>query len=425
MKPYWLATAPAFTGGQSADAALPSRADVVVVGGGFTGLSAALSLARAGVDVVLLEACGVVSEASGRNGGHTSAGTSQNLAALIDSLGVQRACNYYRSFSDAVAYVQAVVQAERIDCDLVTSGKLKLASKAKHFPGLAANYNALRQHVDQDVELLDAAAVRREIGSTAFFGGLLQHKGVQMHIGKFGTGLAEAAARRGARIFEQTPVTALVRRDGDRHEVRTARGTIVADRVLLATGCTMHGELDWWQRRIVPVGSFVIVTEPLGRELMDMVLPGRRNYVTTRTIGNYFRPTQDQRLVWGGRARFARNDPRSDGKSGRILQAGMRATFPALANTRIDYCWGGLVDMTTDRLPRAGKHDGVYYSLGYSGHGTQMAVQMGGVMASLVMGQHADNPWDRGGWAALPKHKGEAWFLPFAGLYYRWCDLIY
>jgi len=423
LEPYWLATAPAFTAG--ATGPLPARADVVVVGGGFTGLSAALSLARAGVDVVVLEAGRVVGEASGRNGGHCNTGTSQSFAALCDSLGVETAKSYYQAYAGAVDYVQHTIQTEAIDCDFAMRGKLKLASKAKHFPGLAATYEALKKHVDPEVELLSASDVRRELASDAFHGALLQRRGGQMHMGKFGAGLASAAARRGARIFEDTAVTGLTRQSGDAHRVETAQGTIEAGRVLLATGCSNHGPFGWWQRRIVPVGSFIVVTEPLAPALLDRVLPQRRTYVTSRNLGNYFRTTADNRLVWGGRARFAMSNPTSDAQSGEILEASLRANLPDLADARIDYCWGGLVDMTADRLPRAGQHDGLYYSLGYSGHGVQMSVQMGDIMADVVMGRDRVNPWARDAWPAVPGHLGRPWFLPLAGLYYRIKDVFY
>jgi len=141
-------------------------------------------------------------------------------------------------------------------------------------------------------------------------------------------------------------------------------------------------------------------------------------------IGNYFRTTADHRLVFGGRARFAISSPTSDARSGKILQAGMSKIFPTLAESRIDYCWGGLVDMTADRLPHAGEHEGVFYSLGYSGHGTQMSVWMGRVMADLLAEKSAENPWQRESWPAVPGYFGKPWFLPVAGLWYKTLDRI-
>ncbi|MTD26269.1 NAD(P)/FAD-dependent oxidoreductase [Erwinia sorbitola] len=417
LESFWQATAPAFTGAATGD--LPATADVVVIGGGFTGISAALNLARSGVKVVVLEAGEVMSQASGRNGGHCNTGVAQNFAAMVESLGVEQATRYYRAFADAVDYVQSVVAAEEIDCDFRRCGKLKLASKASHLPSLVAACEMMKRHVDPDVEILSADEVKREIDSPQFHGALLQRHGGQMHMGKFGVGLAEAAARAGAAIYPHSKVTGLTRLNGYRHRVSTAKGEIVAEKVLMATGCSNVGPFDWFQRRIIPVGSFVVVTAPLEESLLHRLLPGDRTYVTSLNLGNYMRTTADRRLVFGGRARFAISSPTSDAKSGEVLKAGMQAMFPALGNVAIDYCWGGLVDMTADRLPHAGEQDGVFYSLGYSGHGTQMSVWMGRVMADLIAEKNNDNPWQRNSWPAVPGYFGKPWFLPVAGLYYK------
>ncbi|WP_223509358.1 FAD-binding oxidoreductase [Rahnella sp. GSA61A] len=417
LESFWQATAPVFTGAKTGD--LPATADVVVIGGGFTGISAALTLARSEVNVVVLEAGEVMSQASGRNGGHCNTGVAQNFSALVESQGVEQATRYYRAFADAVDYVQSVVADEQIDCDFRRCGKLKLASKASHMPSLVAACEMMKRHVDPDVEILSSQDVKREIDSPSFHGGLLQRHGGQMHMGKFGVGLAEAAARAGAAIYPQRAVTGLTRLNGYRHRVSTAQGDIVAEKVLMATGCSNIGPFDWFQRRIIPVGSFVTVTAPLSESLLQQILPGDRTYVTSLNLGNYIRTTADRRLVFGGRARFAISSPTSDAKSGDVLKAGMQKMFPTLGDVPIDYCWGGLVDMTADRLPHAGEHEGVFYSLGYSGHGTQMSVWMGRVMADLVAEKANNNPWQRSAWPAVPGYFGKPWFLPVAGLYYK------
>lgn len=419
---YWLDTSPAFTGAQTG--ALPRQVDVAIVGGGFTGLSAARALALKGASVVVLEAGRVIGEASGRNGGHCSTGVAQDYAALSASLGADRARAYYQAYERAVQSVVALVEQEQIACDLKRNGKLKLAAKPMHYEGLARTCELIRREVDADVELLSAEQARAEVDSAEFHGGLLQRNGVQMHVGRFGIGLAEAAARRGALIYQDTLVKAWKTNAGG-YLVNTSKGALQAKQILLATGACLHGDLGWYRRRIVPVGSFVVATEVLPETLVDSLLPARRSYVTSRIIGNYFRLTPDNRLLFGGRARFAMSGGNSDAKSGSVLQAAMGQMFPQLARVKLDYCWGGLVDMTADRLPRAGQHGGVYHSMGYSGHGVQMSVLMGQAMAEVMDGKPEANPWRELNWPAIPGHFGTPWFLPVVGAYYRVQDYLH
>jgi len=425
MDSYWLDSAPPFAGGAREPVESLGRVDAAIVGGGFTGLSAALALAKRGASVAVLEAGRVAGEASGRNGGHCSNGVAHDYQGLVERFGEAKARAMYRDFDAAVDTVETIVREEAIDCDFVRSGKLKLAAKPAHFDGLARTFEKLGREVDTGMELIEPARLAAEIDSPNFHGGLLQKKSAQMHVGRFGVGLAEAAARHGARVFESATVTRLERLSGRAHRITCARGTLEAGQVLLATGTSRPGPLAWFRRRIVPVGSFIVATEPLDAALATRLMPGRRNYVTTRIIGNYFRLTADNRLIYGGRARFAMSGPSSDAKSGEILRRSMEATFPALQGARLDYCWGGLVDMTADRLPRAGEHEGLLYSMGYSGHGVQMSTHMGRVMADVIGGRAHASPWLDLDWRAIPGNFGDPWFLPLVGAYYRVQDMLH
>ncbi len=423
LESYWLDTAPAFTAG--AQGPVAGRADVVVVGGGFTGLSAALALARRGASVVVLEAGRVVGEASGRNGGHCNRGLAHDFGALAARLGVDQARAFYQAYDAAVDTVASIVQQEGIACDYARVGKLKLAAKPEHYGKLERACELLRREVDPHVEMVTAEQIGTEVGSGQFYGGLLQTTSAQMHMGKFGVGLAAAAARAGAQVYEHAPVTRLERRAEGGFRVTCGRGAIDAGQVLLATGNSRTGPFFHFRRRMLSVGSFIIATEPLDATLLNRLLPQRRNYVTSKNIGNYFRVSPDNRLLFGGRARFAMSNPRSDQKSGEILRATMEEMFPELRGVGVDYCWGGLVDMTADRLPRAGEHGGMYFATGYSGHGVQMSVHMGQVMADVMAGKPERNPWRDLEWPAIPGHFGKPWFLPIVGAYYRLQDWLH
>ncbi len=422
MTSYWLDSAPSFT--SSAAGPPHGDADVVVVGAGFTGLSAALALARKGARVVVLEAGTILNAASGRNGGMCNNGFAQDFHGLSTRLGLDRAIGLYRAFDAAVSKVESIVTEEGIKCDFKRVGKLKLAAKPQHYEKLARSQELLARHVDPETRMLPRGDLHTEIGSDRYYGGLIFEKSAGMHMGRFGHGLAEAAARRGALIYQNAPVTGLRRLAGQMHDVCTPSGTVRAQQVLLATGTSRIGPFGWIRRRIVPVGAFLIVTEPLPVDLLDRLTPRRRMTTDTRNFVNYFRVTPDSRLLFGGRARFAASNAASDLKSGVILRESMIAVFPELADARVDYCWGGMVDMTRDRLPRAGERDGVYFSMGYSGHGTQMATYMGAIMAEVLDGKPDLNPWREFDWPAIPGYFGWAWFLPLIGAYYRYQDLV-
>lgn len=427
LEAYWTDSAPAF---RPQVRELPAQVDVAIVGGGFTGLSAAHALAKRGASVVVLEAGErVAAEASGRNGGHVNNGLAVDYADVAARYGRERAAAWYRAYDDAVDTVARLVREEAIDCDFSRTGKLKLATRPAGLDALRRSAERLQADgVDTDTEILDADRVRAEVQSDRFHGGLLYKRSGQMHMGRFAAGLAAAAEEHGAQIHTSSCVQRIERvGTSHTHKLQTVRGSVTAKQVLLATGATRHGgygSFGWLRRRIVPIGSFIVVTEPLGAERANALLAGRRTYVTVANIHHYFRLTADHRLVFGGRARFAVSSPTSDAASGEILRAGLAETFPQLGQVRLDYCWGGLVDMTQDRLPHAGERDGLYYAMGYSGHGTQMSVHMGQRMADVMAGRPQANPWRDRSWPAIPGHIGPPWFLPAVGLYYRLKDQL-
>ncbi|MBB3286820.1 MULTISPECIES: FAD-binding oxidoreductase [unclassified Rhizobium] len=416
---YWHDTAPRFAG--AAVGPVEGHYDVVVVGGGFTGLGAARQLAMAGAKVLVLEAEIVGFGASGRNGGHLNNGLAHSYIAAKAELGKERAIALYRALDASIDTLEAIIAEEGIDCNFRRAGKLKLASKPQHFEGLARNFEAVHAEVDPDTALLSAADLKNEIGSP-FHGAMLSKKSAMMHMGRYVVGLAEAAKRRGAVIVEGAAVTERSH-SGGRHVLKTGKGTVTADQVMIATGAYTTANFGYFRRRIMAVGSFIVATRPLTDAEVTSAMPGNRTCVNTMNIGNYWRLSPDNRLIFGGRARFsATSDQRSDARSGAILRESLARIFPQLAEVEIDYCWGGLVDITKDRYPRAGYHDGIWYAMGYSGHGAQLSTHLGMTIADAILGRPDRNPLKGLDWPAVPGHFGKPWFLPLVGLYYKTLD---
>jgi glycine/D-amino acid oxidase-like deaminating enzyme len=351
-------------------------------------------------------------------------GLAIGLRDAIARYGFDTAKSYLRTYHEAVDTVEELVGDEGIDCDFARTGKLILASKPAHFDGLGKLHEIMSGRLGYETRLVPKSEIHSEIGSDCFHGAMADARSAGLHVGKFTKGLAEAAARIGVTIHEKAPVEQVRRLGGTKHEVVTPRGTVQADQVLVATAGYTRRPFRWQQVRIAPVGSFIIVTEPLGEDVCDRLLPNRRMASNTLNLLNYFRITPDHRLLFGGRARFTMSNPQSDEKCGRILHKTMTEVFPQLADARVDYCWGGLVDMSMDRMVHAGERDGLFYSLGYSGHGVQMATYMGKQMAEYMNGKLDANPWRDLPFKRIPGHFGPPWFLPFAGAYYKFLDLI-
>ena len=416
---YWHDTAPRFEG--AAAGPIEGHYDVVVVGGGFTGLGAARQLAIAGAKVLVLEAETVGFGASGRNGGHLNNGLAHSYIAAKAELGKERAIALYHALDASIDTLATIIAEEGIDCNFRRAGKLKLASKPQHFEGLARNFEAVHAEVDPDTALLSATDLKDEIGSP-FHGAMLSKKSAMMHMGRYVVGLAEAARRRGAVIVEGAAVTERSQAGG-RHVLKTSKGTVTADQVMIATGAYTTANFSYFRRRIMAVGSFIVATRPLTDGEVASAMPGNRTCVNTMNIGNYWRLSPDNRLIFGGRARFsATSDQRSDARSGAILRESLARIFPQLAGVEIDYCWGGLVDITKDRYPRAGYHDGIWYAMGYSGHGAQLSTHLGMTIADAILGRPDRNPLKGLDWPAVPGHFGKPWFLPLVGLYYKTLD---
>jgi glycine/D-amino acid oxidase-like deaminating enzyme len=424
--PYWWDTVPPLrAAGQSGFAPLPERADVVVVGAGYTGLAAARQLAKAGASVLVLERDAQPGGgASSRNGGQVLTGLRVDAATLVRRYGETKARELFDVARDSLASLERIVADESIPCGLAQTWHVMAAWKPAHFEAFRDEQALLARVFDHQVELLPRASQRAEIGSDVYHGVLVDRRSLALNPAQYVNGLADAARRAGVTIACGVSV-ARVQRQGSRWTVHTAQhdGVDTGD-VLFATNGYTGPAAPALQRRLVPIGSYIIVTEPLDPARAARLLPRGRMAFDSKHFLYYFRVTADHRLLFGGRAEFSRPDAHTTRRAAVILQKGMRQVFPDLAGVRIDYAWGGNVAFTRDEMPRAGNLEDTYYAGGYCGHGIALATHLGGLIARRIAGEPIAHPLFDDRFAAIPFYHGTPWFLPIVGAYYTVKDWL-
>jgi len=359
-----------------------ASADVCVVGGGYTGLSAALHLAEAGRKVVLLEACRVGWGASGRNGGQLHSGQRRDQAWLEHAVGRDDARRLWDLGEAAKTLVLGLVERHGIDCDL-RRGLIDTV----HQPRLAAGERAYAEKLRRDygydlVEPLDARELAAAIGTTRYHGGFRDRGAAHLHPLAFALGLAAAAEAAGVRICEATRVVRLFAADG-RRRVETATGTVTADSVILAGNGYLAGLAPEVEARVMPIRNYILATEPLG-ERAKALIPGWEAVSDSRFVVRYWRLSGDGRMLFGGGEIYSQNDP-PDVKA--FVRANMLEVYPQLADVRVDYAWGGTLAVTPHRIPLIRRvSPGIYAAAGYSGQGVSIAPLAGKVIAEAIAG---------------------------------------
>ena len=407
----------------SKEARVPPRADVAIVGAGYTGLAAARQLARAGASVAVIERGQAGWGASSRNGGQVLTGMKVEAATLVARYGESRARQLFEVATASIVRLETLIAEEGIDCEYARSGHICAAFKPAHFDAFRDEQALLSRVFDHQVELVPRADQRREIGSDAYHGVLVDERSGGLNPARYVGGLAGAAAAAGAAIVTGVGVTSLQRQPAG-WRVQTTGGDLEAQDVLVATNGYTDAAAPALQRRFIPIGSYIIATEPLDEGVAASLLPRRRMAFDSKHFLYYFRVTTDRRLLFGGRAEFGRPSPETTRRAAAILQRGMTTIFPDLAGVRIDYAWSGNVAFTRDQMPRAGRLDDLYYAGGYSGHGVAMATYLGEQIARRIAGEPIDHPLFDDHFPAIPLYSGNPWFLPLVGAYYQVLDWL-
>lgn len=417
-RPYWWDTAPRPDLNLPTD--LPARTDVAVIGGGYTGVSAARSLARHGLDVTVLERATLGWGASSRNGGFVLPGFKRQAGSLLRKLGAVRARALYDATRAAVRFIEEFIAAEHLDCDYRKSGHLVLAHKPSHYKTLLQTRDVLARAFRHETQLVPRDRLREELGANGYHGGLLDPEAAAVNPAKLFWGLAAAAHRAGARLLEGMNVLKLERVAGG-FRLRTIQGDLRARHVIVATDGYSGPLVSGLQRRLVPVASYLIATAPLGESVARALIPRDRLVSDTNQLLHYFRIAPDTRMLFGGRVAFT---PMTPIESARHLVQAMCLMFPRLLGTDIDYHWFGQVAMTLDRLPHTGVRDGIHYAVGYGGHGVALSTYLGARLGDTLAGRGNLEPFSTLTFRAVPFYFGRPWFLPLAGVWYRLKDNV-
>jgi glycine/D-amino acid oxidase-like deaminating enzyme len=424
---FWLQTVTEPARGQ--DGALPEQVDVAVVGAGFCGLSAARTLAKRGARVAVLEAETIGWGASSRNGGMVLTGLKLPVPMLITRYGREAVQRMYAASLESIDLVEQIVTEEGMACSFSRCGHLEVACKPAHFAAYARSAAEIKREFNHDLHIVPKSELGAEIGASIYYGGMVDETSAGLNPAQFVAGLAKAAERAGASLYERARVTRVSKVWAEGKQVflvETSRGRLSAEEIVLASGAYTTAAVPQLRKKIIPIGSYIIATAPLSAELACQLNPRNRMIYDSRHFLYYYRLTPDNRMLFGGRAAFFPESENTVRESAELLRWGMVSVYPQLANAKVEYVWGGTLDFTLDVMPHCGKMDGMHFAVGFAGHGVAAATWMGAKIAGAICGDLDDNPFSKISFPGAPigLRGGSTWALPLAGMYYRVLDVL-
>jgi glycine/D-amino acid oxidase-like deaminating enzyme len=419
-EPYWwnaIPRASVYAG------ALPGRCDVAIVGSGYTGLAAAIELLRGGREVVLLDAEDAGWGCSSRNGGQVGTSIKPSYEELKARYGEDLALRIRLEGINALRWVEGFIASERIECDYEKVGRFRAAHCARAFERMVHEASHQPRGAAVECHVIGRPEQRAEIGSDFYHGGIVFPADASLHPAKLHQGLLDRAKDAGATLLSRCAVTAIAR-DGVGFRLETVRGSLRAREVIIATNGYTGAATPWLRRRVIPIGSYIMATEPLTTELTRRLIPRNRVVTDSRKVVFYYRLSEDrQRLLFGGRVAAGNAEP---SLSAVLLHRQMTRVFPELAAARISRSWAGSVAYTFDSLPHLGRHvDGLHYCVGYCGSGVSLAPYLGTRLAQQILGKsEGRTALDGLGFQTRPLYTGRPWFLPLTIAAYRVRDRL-
>lgn len=417
-EPYWWEASPPDDEG---DAPPPEQVDVAVIGSGYTGMSAALELARNGVDVVVLEAQRFGEGASTRSGGMVSGGVNVGKGGDIEKLyGRARVDDMLAEARDSYDHLEQIIRRENIDCFYARTGRFVGAHTPDAFKEMAAKVEGLNAHADAGAALVPRERQAEHVNTEYYHGGMTVDRAGGVHPSLYHKGLRDACRRAGVKLSAHTRVEGIDGTAGDL-TVRTSRGPVRAKEVVLGTNGYTGKATPWHRRRVIPIASYIIATEPLGTERVSALFPSGRMIADSKRVLYYFRPSPDgTRVIFGGRASFR---SRTALETAPVLHRYMLGIFPQLAGVKITHAWNGNVAFTFDRVPHMGDENGVHYAMGCNGSGVVMMSHLGHRVALKILGKtNRASAFDGLPFETRPFYSGVPWFLPTIGAWYKFRD---
>ncbi|MEP6883267.1 MAG: FAD-binding oxidoreductase [Gammaproteobacteria bacterium] len=424
MMPHKISVTPLWMDGAalppSPEQVLPVQVDVLIIGAGFTGLAAAHETAAAGRSTLVLDAGAIGSGCSSRNGGQVAYSIKPSYEDLQAKYGADLAFRICREGLDAVAYLRTL--AGQIDCGWSEVGGFCGAHTPRHFLKMVRDAENQPRGLEQRISIVPRAQQHEEIASDFYHGGSVYHDDAAVDPTRMLLALLRRARGSGAAVVDLCPVNA-VQSSPEGFEVLTSRGTVRARQVLLATNGYSGPLSPWHRRRVIPIGSYQIATEPLGADRIRSLIPRGRNISDSRHVVVYFRPSPDgERIIFGGRAALAEKDPLACVPR---LRQMMGRVFPQLSSVSVTHAWVGWVAYTFDTLLHLGRHEGMYYCMGYCGQGVPMAPYFGKRIAQQMLGlKEGRTAFDGLEFPSRPYYRGKPWFLAPSVFAYRVIDAM-
>lgn len=406
---------------------LISKVDMVVVGAGIPGLSAARQLARRGANVAVLEAETIGWGASSRNGGMALTGLRLDAEVVEARYGRDLTRQLFDDSLASLTTVEQIISQEQIDCGYIRTGHLLVANKPAHYEALQREAEWYAQHFNHETRPVPRRELQSEIGSEVYYGGLVDEISAGLNPAQYVVGLANAAERAGAVLYPHARLLQIEKITGG-YKLKTQHGELVAGQVLVTTGGYTGAATPQLRRRIIPIGSFIIATQSLSESLAHQLIPHNRMVFDYKHFLNYYRFSVDNRMIFGGRAAFFPETDSTIRSSADILRKEMIHVFPQLEDAQVEYAWGGTLDFAFDQMPHAGQLDGIYYALGFAGHGVALGTHLGLRMANAIVdGKVSELPYNAYPFPNAPMglYNGKPWFLPLIGLWHRILDWLY